>query len=229
MPFFPIEDSGRDLADEAEIRALVGQTSSCSLEELKRGLRQYISSGDLEDEDEVEFSEDDRASLLATDAAEEITRRIQLLDGAYPFTFDGSVLTLSDQGWSPFVGYVFLLLMSANGLTGLTRGRRHFEEVVTAALGRFLGGDSVRFGWPHRAPIPTHPDRALTFLAERLRHRRIDLGVVKPTDKDMGVDAVAWKPFPDGRQGQIVILGNCSTGDDWHEKLGEPSTQSAYF
>jgi hypothetical protein len=46
---------------------------------------------------------------------------------------------------------------------------------------------------------------------------------VKPgRDKDMGLDVVAWKHFPDQRRGKVVVFGQCATGENWREKLGEP-------
>ena len=37
----------------------------------------------------------------------------------------------------------------------------------------------------------------------------------------MGLDAVAWKPFPDQLSGQVMVFGACATGAKWRGKIGE--------
>ncbi|MDE2885133.1 MAG: hypothetical protein OXO53_08575 [Chloroflexota bacterium] len=155
------------------------------------------------------------------DASEELQRRSDVIGRGYPFTFDGIVLTASDTWANEAIAYVFLLLLSAPGLPGKTEGRRLFEEVVTAALAQYLAGESLRFGFPYRHPVPSHPNEALNYLAKQMGQPRLSTRQVRASEKDMGVDAVAWKPFSDSRSSKVVLLANCSTGTDWNSKLGE--------
>ena len=42
---------------------------------------------------------------------------------------------------------------------------------------------------------------------------------------DAKLDVVAWKDFADGRPGKLILFGQCATGDDWRDKIGElPAT-----
>ena len=181
------------------------------------------SSEEDQEEDEPEYSYDERIDAMVADAAEEINERVATIGDGYPFSFDGTIITASTDWANKALAYVFLLLLSADGLPGLSTGRRHFEEVVTAALARYLTGESLRFGFPHRTPVPSHPNAAVDFLAEQIGQRRIFTRQVKPSEKDMGVDAVAWKRFADTLPTKVVLLANCSTGADWKSKLGELS------
>ena len=243
MVWFPFEQSARFLADEAELATLTAPSLSCSLEEMKSALshtplgeEQYeevSTHGELiptEFDDasfhgeESVFPQDEAIAARIADAAEELARRRDAIGNGYPFTFDGTVITASNAWPEESVAYVFLLLLSADSLPGQRNGARHFEEVVTAALARYLDGESLRFGFPHRAPVPSHPEDAVNYLATRIGQRRLFTRQVKSREKDMGVDAVAWKRFAGGRPTKVVLLANCSTGANWKSKLGELST-----
>ena len=221
MVWFAIEQSTSLLADEAELAALADPSLSCSLEHIKSALNQASVV-----EDGVEgsqFAADEAIDIQAAGAAEEFERRSTAIGDGYPFTFDGTVLTASRAWAEEAVAYVFLLLMSADGLPGRRHGPRFFEELVTAALGRYLVGESLRFGFPHREPVPSHPDKAVNYLAHQINQPRIHTRKIRWREKDMGVDAVAWKLFSDRKRSKIVLLANCSTGANWKSKLGELS------
>ena len=224
MHWFPIDQSARFLSDEAELIALTNPSLSCSLEDLKSALNQSSSEGDLAEEDS-DLAFDEALETRVADAAEEIDRRSAIIGEGYPFSFNGTVVTASNAWDDEALAYVFLLLMSAEGLPGLDNGRRLFEQVVTAALGQYLTGESLRFGFPHRTPVPSHPDDAVNYLAEQIGQRRIFTRQVRKNEKDMGVDAVAWKRFSDGLPTKVVLLANCSTGANWSSKLGELSIE----
>ena len=230
--WFQIEHSRRSFADEAEMTALTAPSRTCSLEDLRSALNQGSTDEELEGDaenppeeemEDPEHSPDEAIDILVADAAEEINERIATIGGGYPFSFDGTVITAS-TGWkNDALAYVFLLLMSADGIPELGIGRRHFEQVVTEALAQYLQGESLRFGFPYRSPVPSHPNDAVNFLAERIRERRIFTRQVGYSEKDMGVDAVAWKRFADSQPTKVVLLANCSTGANWRSKLGELS------
>ena len=104
---------------------------------------------------------------------------------------------------------------------GQKTGAIHFGQLVTDALRCYIGGRALRFGWPKREPVPSHPVEAVDYLSEQLGEPRNPLGHIKARDKDMGLDAVAWKPFPDRLAGQVVMFGACATGANWRGKIGE--------
>lgn len=224
MAWFPIEQSARFLADEAELISLSGSSRSCSLEDLKGALVQATVEED-QPEEPLDFTYDESVDNQIADVGEEIHQRISTIGDGYPFDFDGAVLTASDTWADKAAAYVFLLLLSAQGLSGQRNGPRLFEEVITVALGKYLDGPSLRFGFPYRSPVPSHPNEAVEYLAQQIGQPRLYTRNVRPTEKDMGVDVVAWKPFPDGRHTELVLLANCSTGANWASKLGEPSLE----
>ena len=221
MAWFPIDQSPCFLSDEAEIVALTATSLSCSLEDLRSALHQGPSGEDQEDESDSPPEE--LIDAMVADAAEEISKRVATIGDGYPFSFDGDIITASASWAKDAVAYVFLLLISADGLPGLRTGRRHFEQVVTEALAQYLTGESLRFGFPRSSPVPSHPNQAVDFLARRIGERRVFTRTVKSSDKDMGVDAVAWKRFADALPSKVILLANCSTGANWKSKLGELS------
>lgn len=222
MVWFPNDQSACILADEAELAALTESSLSCSLEDLKSALSQ-ASLGEEQLEEVSMFAPHEAIEIKIADAGKELERRSAALGDGYPFTFDGTILTASNSWAQKAAAYVFLLLLSVQGLPGKGNGRRLFEEVVTAALARYLAGESLRFGFPHREPVPSHPNEAIDYLAQQIGQPRLSTRKVRHSEKDMGVDAVAWKSFSDSRQTKVVLLANCSTGADWSSKLGEIS------
>ena len=235
MAWFPIDQSPRFFSDEVELIALTAPSRTSSLEDLRSALHQGPSgveegegleepSGD-DQEDDSGTSADELIDAMVADAAEEINKRVTTIGDGYPFSFDGTIISVSTDWDKDALAYVFLLLMSADGLRGSATGRRHFEQVITAALGRYLKGECLRFGFPHRTPVPSHPNEAVGFLAEQIGQRRIFTRQVKHSEKDMGVDAVAWKRFADSLPTKLVLLANCSTGANWKSKLGELSIE----
>ena len=219
MPIFNIGNSVRSLADEAELQALTSDTGTYSLEDLKAALRHPGESGDS---DEAEGGGgDDRVTLLADDASQELYKRADILGEAYPFSIGGGVLSHGDR--DGVAAYIFLLLASMPAYNEQRVGAIYFEKIVADALSRYIDGRALRFGWPNRAPVPTNPGDAVDYLATQIAERRNHLGHIRSRDKDMGLDAVAWKPFPDQRRGQVVLLGQCATGSEWRNKIGDLS------
>jgi hypothetical protein len=121
--------------------------------------------------------------------------------------------------------YVFLLLLSTYGHdAGLAKndGAKFFEEVCAEAARQYLGGEEVQsrvFGFPRRlAPkdFPGAVDTLCRDLGEGTACRN------RPTvknQKDAGLDIVAWRDFPDRREGKLISFGQCATGRDWPAKL----------
>ena len=222
MVWFPIEQSARFLADEAELLSLTDTSRACSLEDLKSALVQEAAEDDqAEDVEPQEITYDEAVDNQIADVGIEFQKRVSAIGDGYPFNFDGAVLTASDSWAKEAAAYVFLLLLSAQGLSGQRNGPRLFEEVVTVALRKYLDGSSLRFGFPYRSPVPSHPDKAVDYIAQQIGQPRLRTRNVRASEKDMGVDVVAWKPFSDGRQTELVLLANCSTGANWSSKLGE--------
>lgn len=204
------------MADKAELRALQSSTMAYSLDDFRVELRQMGPN------QEVVEDQDETMSLAVEDARRELNTRAKVLGSGYPFALD-SLLVNADSAWVSNATYVFLLLATVLTWNGRRTGIKLFEEVVAQALGAYIGGQSLRFGSPRTPPVPANASLALNHLARRLGERRASDTSVLPTDQDMGLDAVAWKDFPDRHPGKVILFGQCATGPRWREKIGEPS------
>ena len=219
MTTLAIGGSIQSVADEAEIRAL--NYSETNIEEIKSSVLQQEIIYELGEEDFSE-EEEETASRITADAVLEIHRRHSILGDKYPFEFDGTILATSEN--SVTTPYVFQLLLSTFGIAGGRKGPILFESLVTESLGGYLkGGRAIRFGWPNRAPVPTHPVEAVDYLARELLETRRSEGRIKASDKDLGLDSVAWKPFQDLRKGHVILFCQCATGNNWRSKIGDLS------
>jgi hypothetical protein len=216
----PPPGAGReDRADWLELRAL-GRRHLASMEDLLQALRTSPASGDADTRGLA-------AELGAADAFAELHDRRQACFHGYPFRLAGEVLDAPrNVGFAP---YTFLLLLSVFGAAAGPSdldGASLFEEVCAEAGmaylgGRRLGARSIVFGAPRRGE-PAGFRAAVDSLCEaigegggcrsrlRLRHQR-----------DAKLDVVVWRPFPDGRAGQVIGFGQCATGRGWPAKLQE--------
>jgi hypothetical protein len=164
---------------------------------------------------------------IAQDAFIEIENR-QRACGAdkYPFDVKNGLLRLcAKPEQSP---YVLLLLMSFLKPTSGHEGTSVlFEEICALAALGYLGGKAnqvtaVRFGSPRKVP--------LAKLSQAVDNLCLSLGEgggcslpnkAKHTG-DEGLDIVAWRHFPDAKEGKLIAFGQCAAGTgDWQAKLSE--------
>lgn len=215
-------------ADQVEIAALIrGSATPISL-----GLHDERVDGELDDIDAGASRKETTSRGRALDDAqgrvtEEIDRRSNLLGTHYPFTRAGNALSYTG---SPHHVYEFMLATAVVGEYSEGRYRvipRVFEvascHIARAYLGE--GAGAYRTGWPR----PRGEPKRLKAVIEKLRQLTGDnMGEWdwrpkqgKPNDpapthaKEQGLDLVAWKPSPDGRTGQLYLLGQCACGSNW--------------
>jgi hypothetical protein len=101
----------------------------------------------------------------------------------------------------------------------------HFQSIATEAAAEILGGDAISFGWPR--PEGTAFIPALQNAARLLR-----LGTPlnspplwsKGSEKDAGIDVIAWRDFADNFPGKIVLFGQVASGSNWTEKSVKADT-----
>ena len=154
---------------------------------------------------------DDEAavSLVMT----EIRRRRRLAGSLYPFNAGGAGVqrrVVSNRA------YDFLLACSLDDAP-FRHGKdwnnavRLFEHLSAAALSTIFGPgtESLRFGYPPDAGRPDRFSDALTWLAQKTS-LAVGHGQASGSEQDGGVDAVAWRPFRDGRVGFPILLGQCT-------------------
>ena len=178
----------------------------------------------------VEETRAQRLSRLEETAAgirTEIEYRSRHARGEYPFRFRGS--SLERRGGSSGLSastYAFCLMLSAISWEDKkVRGyfpERIFEEVSCQAAEAYLGGKSLRFGWPRKGGgIPSDFGQAVARLCKRIGEGDgyCDCDATGE-EKNAGLDVVAWRPVDD-RPGKLVLFGACATGRNWESKLGE--------
>lgn len=160
---------------------------------------------------------------LIDDIASELTEREQACGNSYPFEITRNGLAHRTSA-RPSV-YEFLLLLTLFGgtttPTGI-HGVQLFEDLCAEALTSYLGNAQKKvFGFPRRLePKGFAPavDRLCRELGEGGQHRSVPR--VQQL-KDAHLDLVAWRGFPDRRPGQLIIFGQCATGEHWFDKIHE--------
>lgn len=159
---------------------------------------------------------------------EEIDRRSTLLGQNYPFKRNGGSL-IYEASETLFYEYLLATAMSSDYSGGRYRiVPRVFEVASCQVAESYLGphSQSYRTGWPR----PHGEPDSLKNVIQKLRSLTGDHPGEwhwgpkegKPENpstavaKEQGLDLVAWKPSPDGRTGQLYLLGQCACGLTWN-------------
>ena len=205
------------LADWLEVRALLADDKNVSAADLRSEL---VRMGIPEDEGSD-------AEILVDDAFSELEDRLNACRESYPFSLSHSVVQAQENEahWA----YVFCLFLAWRGV-GCGRAKdkatRLFEEVAAVAAKGYVAGESLKFGFP-RQTLPVNFIEAVKEVCRAMGEgggprERPD----SPHVKDAGLDVIAWKPFPDKRQAQIVLFGQCAAGENWEDKISELQPRS---
>lgn len=195
-------------ADWLELRAFFAADGNASFSDLRRAL---VAMGEEDEE------------VLAEDTFIELSDRMSACGDSYPFVVDGSVLQTRDDLES-YWAYIFCLLLSYHGASrdeATTEPTRIFEEVAEIAARGYVSGKTLKFGFPRRV-LSKNFEEAIQTVCKELGE---GIGAKKRPDsehaKDARLDIIAWRPFPDRRQGQMIMFGQCAAGGNWEEKLSE--------
>jgi hypothetical protein len=160
--------------------------------------------------------------------ARRVTSRAALAGDAYPIKRSrGSYGRKGD--WDAYLPYSFALLCTLShhyAELALSDGQaKRPAELLgllsTEAIAAYLAGSAVRFDAPRRAPVPQKFRTALEYLGRMAGEPIWSEDFSASSQKDDGLDVVAWKPFSDGRGSQVLILAQCAVGKDWSAKLTE--------
>ncbi len=209
------------LADWLELEALIAKDRNSSFGDLERFLRRLGLFESRTDED---------IERKIAEVADELSRRIVAAGSAYPFSMHGSVL-LARSRRPKYSPYIFCLCLSYLGRgrrqLEMISARRLFEELSSAAAGNYVKGKAVRFAWP-RKNISKAFKEAVNDLCSR-KNIGEGLGFRQQTvssSKDSRLDVVAWRDFPDGLPGKLLMFGACSSGGNWQSKINELNPDS---
>lgn len=229
------------LADYLELRALEADDKNASFNDLVRDL---IRTGTLEavsdesDDDEEEGDAPPRVDEAAEDIAQSVWAELEGRlaasggeGGQYPFAVEeGHIQITADPHRSP---YLFLLLLSNFGIGASpsgTRGDTLFEDISAEASASYFGGakglgGAAVFGFPRRV-LPSSFAPAIDRLCELMGEgARAPFRAPERRQKDAKLDIVAWRNFPDGREGKLLGFGQCATGRYWRNKVTELDAQ----
>ena len=226
LPPAMLGDPREETADLVECLALTGKDGQASLDGLRSEMA-LTGSVDAyfepEDSDYAEaggpargappIDDTDRYEAAAHDAFAEISERTSACGPAgYPFAVGPGRIASSKTTISSV--YAFMLLLSKFGPDAGPRrseGAKLFEELCASALAQFLGGrealaKALVFGFPRQGAhtgFADAVDALCATMAEGKAHRP------RPTtgsQKDAKLDVVAWKGFPDGKKGKLILF-----------------------
>ncbi|MGD0540471.1 MAG: hypothetical protein ABSB33_03025 [Tepidisphaeraceae bacterium] len=230
--FQSIDTENADLAaafsaDGTELESLASGATP-----MESGLSDELISDEILDEypgppeaEETWAARDFKVDSAASDVSAEIYRRRKLMGNSYPFDLDRS--TLRYRGSATLVYEFCLATACAPRITegNFVRLPRNFERIVAIIVGLYLGTDAVhRIGDPTDDDDPPGHPRTFVDRMKYLRDRSAENAeewLVEPefgfdaegkNAKDMGLDIVVWKDFPDRRVGRATMIGQCACG-----------------
>lgn len=155
----------------------------------------------------------------------QLFNRQTLVDDGYPFAVEQEAIQQRDPTPARNA-YLTMLLISTRayvaeaGTAYRSEHTRLFEYITTEAARRYVSGEALRIGSPREAPVPANFREMVEYLSGRLNEGPTG-DVLNPADKDAGADVLAWRPFADGRAGQLILLAQCATGADWKTKAAD--------
>jgi len=226
MQLNPAERDPVKVADWVELQVLYSGQDSLSFE----AVRSYIDTdGSLFEEGdgvrEPELLPQERSESLVASTVVEIERRGQIVGDAYPFQRSEGRLQLRSDLES-HMPYLFCLLAADREFYSPADQTvaSLFEHLTREALVVYLGGNAVRFGAP-RDTMPLGIRDAIDELARLTNGERIGVYPVNDTDKDLGLDVVGWRDFPDRYISKVEVYMQCATGENWTTKKYECDLQ----
>tara|TARA_R110001606_G_scaffold49559_1_gene124941 strand:+ start:674 stop:1528 length:855 start_codon:yes stop_codon:yes gene_type:complete len=156
--------------------------------------------------------------VLIADVMAELERRKQMMGKESSFTIDGrGVVRRNGYIWSDIPEYVMCLIFSLQGvkkIKGDDDGTKLFERIGRDAVASYLDGDAIVLGFPNHKGLN---DQLIDFEKISNETKSKDRNPAN-TDKDKGVDIIAWKSHLDGRSNQVVLLIQAAAGYHWNLK-----------
>lgn len=238
-----LADPPEETADLTECWALTDRHGQATFQGLRSAMALAGSADAYVEPDELEYAETGGAAEVAPEV-KDTDRYEAAAEAAFAEIFERTT-ACGPEGY-PFCttpgriaarklaidsAYAFMLLLSRFGPNAgpePNQGAKLFEELCASALRTFLGGPGGLaaahvFGFPRRVDhtgFASALDELCARMDEGDGHR------TRPktsSQKDAKLDVVAWKAFPDGKKGKLIIFGQCATGQDWKDKRGELS------
>ena len=175
---------------------------------------EMVSKAKLSSLLESSSGEEPRESFIS-DVWRELTSRKKLYKSA-PFSIDRLAIEPTEDQ-NPETTYIACLLIALYGpIDSSVNVAKLFERLSCLAIKQYLSGEGIVFGWPVDADEETSIRERVIKVASRLNERYAE--PPREKYKDRGVDVIAWKPFSEPRNSQVVVLLQCASGKDWRSK-----------
>lgn len=202
------------LADWLELLALISKDGNSSTGDLERLLKRSAL---------YETAEDETIERTCLAVAAELEDRAKAAQDGYPFLMSTGVLKRKSKA-RDYPAYVFCLCLSFWKWTqpkgAVLFPRRMFEGLSSAAAAGYIGGEAVRFASP-RSGLPRGFVDAIDVICKQTGEGQGFFKQGTGGSKDDTLDVIAWKHFPDGRLGKLLLFGQCASGASIDNKRAE--------
>lgn len=221
------QDPAPIVADYIELQCLLTQTPVSSY-----SLRSLFSMSDDEINNDGVESSDDLSVDAIEDGIKECEQRAAFCPAKYPFKVNANSLEPQADGGVNREIYQFLLLSTRMNMNdqkvqaGLD-ATKLFEELCASVAGEYYGqhSKSMVFGTAGAGDFQQKVEDVISKLNLTSTYK-VPMGSTG-RQKDAAVDVVAWIPFADKKDSQMIAIGQCKTGTHWEGML--TSTQPDVF
>ena len=215
------KDSPYTVADFLELECVKVGAEISSL-----SYRSYMSVSDDEISNDGVESSDDKSVYVLDAAIAECSNRLSCCPNQYPFITGASSLNLKPEAsWYKDI-YIFLLLttrlnMRDQRVQGDIDGTQLFESLCALVTKEYYGKHcrAEVFGTSVGGSFKEKVERLLRLLCIRGHFKEPEGSTGH--QKDGNLDIVAWIPFADRKDGQLIALGQCKTGTHWETLISE--------
>lgn len=204
IPPFPEGTSPdvREVADWVEFAALAE--------------RKAFKRGDLKSAIAIESVE--APEVLEEATWHELTRRAEVMGRLWPLRLVGSRISQRSPSPIPRDFYRFFCLLGFRSVDQVDRTL--FEVVVANVIAPLTGRPGLHVGAPASEGMDPSFRKRVAFYAAEAGLAPMEIkDEPLPHDKDLGLDAVTWLVFMDGRGAELHFMVQCATGADWDTKL----------
>lgn len=208
-----------ELADFLEYKSIINDSNTCSLSEL----RAMLSASD----DEIDIKGTEEGDDKVINKLQEALSRCSIRQSEYanyPFTTNHNSISCSLTLENNNLFYIFLLLANRLDMQkervqcGLD-ATELFERLCRIVAKSYFGEHSICeiFGTSVNGSFEDK-------VKDILKKLHIQGEFKKPLgstghQKDGGIDLVAWIPFRDSKDSQLIALGQCKTGSNWEHLM----------
>ena len=221
------QDPASIVADYLELQCLFTKAPVSSY-----SLRSLFSMSDDEINNEGVESSDDLSMDALEDGIKECEQRASFCPAKYPFRVNLNSLEPLNEGGVNREIYQFLLLSTRLNMNEQKVQAGHdatklFEELCAVVAGEYFGQHSkaMVFGTADRGGFQRKVETVISNLNLTSTYK-VPMGS-SGRQKDAAVDVIAWIPFADKKDSQMIAIGQCKTGTHWEGMLS--STQPDVF